>query len=75
MNIVDGTATTSLFVTHNIAEAIFLADEVMVMTPRPGKLARIVEVPFERPRSLELQLTPEFNKIESEVRNILGSYV
>ena len=45
------------------------------MTPRPGKLARIVVVPFERPRSLELQLTPEFNKIESEVRNILGSYV
>lgn len=73
--IVDPVPTTSLFVTHNIAEAIFLADEVMVMTPRPGRLARIVEVPFERPRSLELQLTPEFNAIESEVRDILGSYV
>ncbi len=75
MRIVDDTPTTSLFVTHNIAEAIFLADEVMVMTPRPGKLARIVDVPFERPRSLELQLTPEFNAIESEVRDLLGSYV
>lgn len=75
MRIVDNTPTTSLFVTHNIAEAIFLADEVMVMTPRPGRLARIVEVPFERPRSLELQLTPEFNAIESEVRELLGSYV
>ncbi len=75
MRIVDDTLTTSLFVTHNIAEAIFLADEVMVMTPRPGRLARIVEVPFERPRSLDLQLTPEFNAIESEVRDILGSYV
>lgn len=73
--IVDPVPTTSLFVTHNIAEAIFLADEVMVMTPRPGRLARIVEVPFERPRSLDLQLTPEFNAIESEVRDILGSYV
>lgn len=75
MRIVDNTPTTSLFVTHNIAEAIFLADEVMVMTPRPGRLARIVEVPFERPRALELQLTPEFNEIESEVRGILASYL
>jgi NitT/TauT family transport system ATP-binding protein len=75
MRIVDNTPTTSLFVTHNIAEAIFLADEVMVMTPRPGRLARVVKVPFERPRSLELQLTPEFNAIESEVRDLLGSYV
>ncbi len=73
--IVDPVPTTSLFVTHNISEAIFLADKVMVMTPRPGRLARIVEVPFERPRSLDLQLTPEFNAIESEVRDILGSYV
>jgi NitT/TauT family transport system ATP-binding protein len=73
--IVDDTPTTTLFVTHNIAEAIFLADEVMVMTPRPGRLAKVVEVPFERPRSLDLQLTPEFNAIESEVRDILGSYV
>jgi NitT/TauT family transport system ATP-binding protein len=75
MRIVDDTPTTSLFVTHNIAEAIFLADEVMVMTPRPGRLAKVVEVPFERPRPLDLQLTPEFNAIESEVRDILGSYV
>ncbi len=75
LRIVDDSATTTLFVTHNIAEAIFLADEVMVMTPRPGRLAKIVEVPFERPRSLDLQLTPEFNAIESEVRDVLGSYV
>lgn len=73
--IVDPVPTTTLFVTHNIAEAIFLADQVMVMTPRPGRLARIVDIPFERPRSLDLQLTPEFNEIESEVREILGSYV
>ncbi len=75
LRIVDDSATTTLFVTHNIAEAIFLADEVMVMTPRPGRLAKVVEVPFERPRSLDLQLTPEFNAIESEVRDVLGSYV
>ena len=45
------------------------------MTPRPGRLARVVDVPFGRPRELDLQLTPEFNAIEGEVREILGSYV
>ncbi len=75
MRIVASQNATTLFVTHNITEAIFLADQVMVMTPRPGKLAQVIDVPFERPRSLDLQLTPEFNAIESDVRNILGSYV
>ncbi len=75
MRIVAAQNATTLFVTHNITEAIFLADQVMVMTPRPGRLAEVIDVPFERPRSLDLQLTPEFNAIESDVRNILGSYV
>lgn len=75
MRIVDEVQTTTLFVTHNITEAIFLADRVMVMTPRPGRLARIIDVPFERPRALDLQLTPEFNALESEVRDVLGSYL
>ena len=65
---------TTLFVTHNIGEAIFLADKVMVMTPRPGRLARMVDVPFARPRLPELQLTPEFNGLVAEVRNILGTH-
>jgi NitT/TauT family transport system ATP-binding protein len=65
---------TTLFVTHNIVEAIFLADEVMVMTPRPGRLARIVRVPFERPRRPEITLTPEFNALVAEVRDILGTH-
>ncbi|MEK9662432.1 MAG: ABC transporter ATP-binding protein [Alphaproteobacteria bacterium] len=75
MRIVGAVQTTTLFVTHNISEAIFLADKVMVMTPRPGRLARVIDVPFERPRDLELQLTPEFNALESEVRDVLGSYL
>jgi NitT/TauT family transport system ATP-binding protein len=66
--IVAEVATTTLFVTHNIGEAIFLADRVFVMTPRPGRLAGIVEVPFERPRHPSLQQSPEFNALVSEVR-------
>lgn len=73
MRIVAEVKATTLFVTHNIAEAIFLADQVMVMTPRPGRLSRIIDVPFARPRAPELQLTPEFNALVSEVREVLGT--
>jgi NitT/TauT family transport system ATP-binding protein len=59
-------------VTHNIAEAIFLADQVFVMTPRPGQIASIVDVPFERPRPLSIQTSPEFNTLVAQVRDILG---
>ena len=74
MRIVGEVGATTLFVTHNILEAIFLADEVMVMTPRPGRLAKMVHVPFARPRSPELTLTPEFNALVAEVRDILGTH-
>jgi NitT/TauT family transport system ATP-binding protein len=44
------------------------------MTPRPGRLAAVVDVPFGRPREIELQQTPEFNALVSEARNILGGH-
>jgi len=72
MRIVGEVGATTLFVTHNIAEAIFLADEVFVMTPRPGRIAKIVQVPFARPRPLSIQTSPEFNALVAEVRDILG---
>ena len=74
LRIVAEVRSTTLFVTHNIAEAIFLADQVLVMTPRPGRLAAVVDVPFARPREIELQLTPEFNALVSKVRGILGGH-
>ncbi|HEX9906512.1 MAG TPA: ABC transporter ATP-binding protein [Propylenella sp.] len=74
LRIVAEVQATTLFVTHNIAEAIFLADHVIVMTPRPGRLAAMVDVPFARPREIALQQTPEFNAMVSEVRGILGGH-
>ena len=74
LRIVGDLGTTTLFVTHNIGEAIFLADYVMVMTPRPGRLAEIVEIPFRRPREVPLMQTVEFNRLVAEVRGILGSH-
>jgi NitT/TauT family transport system ATP-binding protein len=49
------TKKTIVFVTHSISEAIFLADRVWVMTPRPGRLARTLDVDFVRPRKQDLQ--------------------
>ncbi len=73
LRIVANFQTTTVFVTHNIAEAIFLADQVYVMTPRPGKIARVVDVELSRPRELSLQTTPEFNRLVEEVRVTLGA--
>ncbi|MGI9417448.1 MAG: ABC transporter ATP-binding protein [Geminicoccaceae bacterium] len=73
MRIVSEVGATALFVTHNIAEAIFLADQVFVMTPRPGRIADIVDVPLERPRPLSIQTSHEFNELAARVRDILGT--
>ena len=65
------TRSTVLFVTHSIQEAIFLADRVIVLTPRPGRVARIANVPFPRPRNLDLRYTPEFASLTGELRKLL----
>ena len=74
LRIVDEVGATTIFVTHNITEAIFLADTVIVMTPRPGRMAKFVDVPLSRPRELKMQVTPEFNRLVEEVREALGGF-
>ncbi len=74
MRIVGELKATTLFVTHNIQEAIYLADRVLVMTPRPGRIAKIIEVNFERPRDISIQTSREFNIIVEDVRDTLGSH-
>src|SRR5215471_3511205 len=62
------TGKTIVFVTHNIAEAIFLADRIMVMTPRPGRLSRVYDIDFPRPRPIALTTTTEFVALVAEIK-------
>jgi NitT/TauT family transport system ATP-binding protein len=61
---------TVLFVTHSIAEAIFLSDRVVVMTPGPGRVREIVKIELPRPRPLSVQGTPEFSKYVTHLRSV-----
>ena len=56
-------SATAMLVTHNITEAILLADRVVVMTPRPGRIADMIDVPFERPRVQEMVADREFQEL------------
>ena len=63
---------TIIFVTHSIAEAVFLSDRVVVMDTAPGRVLSVVDVPLPRPRSVDLMKSPEFASTVFEVREYLG---
>ena len=61
--------TTILFVTHDVDEAVYLADKIVIMDKRPGRIKDVVEVPLERPRQRESR---EFLDFQDEVEKLLG---
>jgi NitT/TauT family transport system ATP-binding protein len=65
------TRKTVLFVTHQIDEAIYLSDRVMVMTRRPGHAKRMFAVDLPRPRDYEMRVTRAFNDLKLEIWNAL----
>jgi len=58
---------TVLFITHDIEEALLLADRVCVMTARPGRIKKNIDVRIPRPRAIEVTTSPEFNALRREV--------
>ncbi len=62
---------TVLFVTHQIEEAVYLSDRVVVMTKRPGRSKTIIDIPLARPRDYEMRVTPEFNELKLRIWNEL----
>ena len=61
----------AIFITHSIAEAVYLSSRVLVMSPRPGRIVAEIEVPFAYPRSPELRFDPEFARLSSEISHAL----
>ena len=66
-----GQCCTIVFVTHSISEAVFLADRILLLSPRPGRVDTVVEVPFPRPRAMTVQDEPAFQHIVRRLRERL----
>ena len=62
------TGKTTLFVTHSIPEAVFLSTRIVVMSPRPGRIADVIESPLPRERPLDIRDSPEFIEVAHRVR-------
>jgi len=62
---------TVLFITHQIDEAIFLSDRVIVFSARPGRVRETVSIPLDRPRSLKLKRDPRFHQIEDQIWSLI----
>jgi NitT/TauT family transport system ATP-binding protein len=60
-----------IFVTHSISEAILLADRVVVMSPRPGRIADIINIALPRPRSFEQEGAEEFRRCAARIRALI----
>jgi NitT/TauT family transport system ATP-binding protein len=65
------TGTTVVFVTHSIPEAVFLSSRVVVMSPRPGRITRVIDVPLGHPRNEETREDPTYFRVVTEVREAL----
>jgi NitT/TauT family transport system ATP-binding protein len=63
---------TAVMVTHDLEEAVFLADRVLVMSPRPGRICAVVDVDLPRPRTLEVTYTEFFGVLARQVREAIA---
>ncbi len=65
---------TAILVTHNVAEAVYLSNRVVVMSPRPGEIIHIVDVPFGDDRNQKLRSTSKFTKLVSDISGKLRTW-
>jgi NitT/TauT family transport system ATP-binding protein len=73
LSIWETTGSTVVFVTHSISEAVFLSNRVVVMSPRPGRIAGVVEIDLPYPRTVETREEPRYFELVTKVRELLRS--
>jgi NitT/TauT family transport system ATP-binding protein len=66
---------TVVYVTHSIEEAVFLSDRIVLMTPRPGRVLEVLEVPFGRARDDATRLEPEYQALCGEIWQTLKDHL
>jgi NitT/TauT family transport system ATP-binding protein len=66
-------AVTTVLITHSVDEAVFMADRVFVLSPRPGRVSLVREIPFPRPRDRKLTLAPEFHALTNDLHAALDT--
>jgi NitT/TauT family transport system ATP-binding protein len=71
LSIWQGLGSTVVFVTHSISEAVFLSTRVVVMSPRPGRIAGVVDIDMPYPRTVDTREAPRFFELVTEVRELL----
>lgn len=69
LNIWRKTSKTIVFVTHNISEAVFLSDRVVVLSPHPGRVSAVIDINIPRPRNMESKQTQQFYDYITRIRN------
>jgi len=63
--------SSAILITHDVEEAVFLSDRILVLSPRPTKVLREILVPFPKPRTLEVLSDPLFSELEKKILEIL----
>ena len=71
LRIWDASGSTVVFVTHSIAEAVFLSTRVIVMSARPGRISKVIPIDLPQPRGVETREEPRFFELATEVREAL----
>jgi len=64
---------TAILVTHNIAEAVYLSNKVVIMSPRPGKITDVVDIPFKK-RTPDIRTKPQFSKLVNDIAGKLRTW-
>jgi NitT/TauT family transport system ATP-binding protein len=74
LSVWDRLKPTIIFVTHDIDEALFLADKIYVMSARPGRMESVIDTQLTRPRSIEMTATPEFNAMKLQILKTIRAH-